>query len=702
MRILSKLILVVAVAASIVLSGTPGQTHAQQQSDKLTVLILDRQSISSDKTTIDLVKSLLGLMFRLKEGQPFVFIFSDDISETYGPLETDAEAFRHLRTTVEALIEAPPPAEALNLVATLAETYNYLSGLSVSPETTIYLFTGNTEVTDTSDALNMMEPILNVVVDAGWPVFNVTKPEIDPGFKAVLDEIALKTGGESFELSIPNGLEELTDRTLIREGKGSLQHIGFTTLSPDAVFETHIDVVPGTAAVNMIFFREDDVTSFRLKNPSGFEASSGDRKSSSTIEYSNIVIWELVEPAPGRWALEVRGDSGLLSANRYSDNRYRLELQSFGAIPVGMPVTLVASVTDGEELISVDAGLLARITDPSGTSVLYDLNDEGTGGDAVAGDGYFSATIPPVSIDGTYDVELQLWWPDISHTVTKRSSFEARLFPGVTFDEVPVEKLDLGMRTKIGALTVTIGSQPFAVSERDLIDSVTTNEGDPGIVEIVPLQIISDGKAFEFDVFYTAQSESITTVVISLDIAYAERQFSDSTDPIVISSIPPAPPRQPPAAPATPVPAPTTPPPPDILRPPADTGVPTAVVVVLGAIGAIVLALLVYWLTKPTPFGSIYTEEDRLVANLASLERTTLRNIMSRDRVQGDELDVPGFEAVMFRFTRGTVIIEPTEIATSTVRLNNQPVTVATEVHDGSWIGAMGRLYTFRFERPGA
>ena len=697
MRISSRLIFFVAVAVAILLSTSPNWAEAQTHSDKLTVLIFDRQSISSNVAGQELVNSLLGLLFRLKEGQPFVFIFSDDLADVRGPLETDAEAFRHLRRSVEETIASLPPEEPLDVVSTLAEVYNYLSGLNVSPETSIYLFTGNTEQTDTETALDTLDPVLTLVEQAGWPVYNLTKPETDPGFKGVLEEIARRTGGESFELSLPVGLEHFTNRTLILEGEGALQHLGATTLSPDSVFETHVDVVPGTGAVNMIFFRDNDITSFRLENPDGFEASSGDRKSSSTIELANIVIWELVEPTPGRWSLEVRGDSGLLSANRYSDNRYRIELQSFGAIPVGMPVTIIASVTDGEQLVSVEAGLLARITDPGGTSVLYDLNDEGTGGDAAAADGYFSATIPPVTIDGTYDVELQLWWPDIAHTVTTRSFFEARLFPSLEFQAEKVDLIEPGRRTKIGTLSVAIGSQPFAVSERDLIDSVVTNEGEPGIVEVIPQRIISDDKAFEFDVFYTAQSESLATIVVTLDIEYAERQFSVSAEPLVVSSIPPAPPAPPPARAATPAPAATTAPPPQVARTPADSGVPTGVWVVLALIGLAIVAALIYWLTKATPFGSIYTEEGELVADLGSLNRTPMSSLLSRDRVTGSELGVTGFESVTFRFGRSQVIIEPIQVSGSTVRLNNQPVTAATEVHDGSWIGAMGRLYTFRF-----
>ena len=697
MRLLSIFILLVALAMSAVLSGSPGDAEAQGQSDRLTILVLDRHAISSDQSTVDLVNSLLGLMFHLKEGEPFAVVFGDDLSRVYGPLETNTEEFIQLRRTVEEKLASPPPAEPLDLVSALAETYNYLNGMVASPETSIYLITGDTSETEPAAKIDEVNPVLSLVEGTGWPVFNVTTPETDPGLKSVLAEIARRTKGESFELSIPLGFEEFTNRTLVREGKGALQPMGKTTLSPDSIFETDLDIVPGTGELNMVFFREDDVTSFRLKNPDGVEASSGDRKSSSTIELPNVVVLELLEPTPGRWSLEVRGDSGLLSAHRYSVNRYRIELQMHGAVPIGIPVNIIASVTDDGGLVSVDAGLLARITDPNGISVLYDLNDEGAGGDAISGDGYYSATLPSLTTDGTYSVEMQLQWPEIAHTITTLSSFDARLFPDITFIPEPAETLELGVRTKIAELRVGIGNQPFTVSPQDLMASVATNQGDPGTLEFVPQRIISEGEAFEFDVFYTATSESLATVAISMDVGYAGQQFLRSVDPIVVSSIPPAQPLPTPRPPATPAPAPTTAPPPS-LPPAEDPGPPTTVfIVILALVAAAVVVLLVNYLARVAPFGTIYTENGRMVLRFSELERPLLRNILTRNRVSGDELGIQGFESLSFRFYRDEVLIEPLEFSTNTVRLNNQPVTELINVFDGSWLGAMGRLYSFSF-----
>ena len=205
----------------------------------------------------------------------------------------------------------------------------------------------------------------------------------------------METGGESFDLSVPEGYETIADRILRRDGSGSLANLGRSIMDDDSVFEVPIDVAPGTSELDMVFFRELPITVFRLTNPDGFESSTGDRRSSTITEFHHVVIWELEDPVPGRWNLEVRGGQGHFSANAHYTNRYGIEFQSSGAAPVGQPTNIVAMVTDNGQRSPVDATLTASITDPSGTSILHDLNDEGRDGDATASDGFFSATIPP-------------------------------------------------------------------------------------------------------------------------------------------------------------------------------------------------------------------------------------------------------------------------------------------------------------------
>ena len=697
MRRLLILTVLVAAAALFGLAGLAPPAQAQESTAGLTVVAIDRQSISSNPANVHLAQSFLNLLLHLRERDTFTFVFVDDFDTTYGPITTGAEEFINVITQVEEAIASDPPSQPIDMTSLLAQMNNYLQGLSAPADSDIIILTGGQASTDAESVSDRLGPTLDLITQSGWEIINATVNGTDPGLKSVLDEISMETGGESFDLSVPEGYETISDRILRRDGSGSLANLGRSIMDDESVFEVPVDIAPGTSELNMVFFREFPTSVFRLTNPDGFESSVGDRTSSTITESHHVVLWELVDPVPGRWNLEVRGGPGHFSANAYYTNRYGIEIQSSGAAPVGQPLNIVAMVTDNGQRSAVDAILTASITDPSGTSILHDLNDEGRDGDAAASDGFFSATIPPVNTEGTYGVELQMTWPDIAYTIMTLSSFEAQSFPIVSVTPEAPDILEPGDRTKIATLFVNIEGQPYSVPTDALSASIAVDQGDMGTVEVVPQQIITEGKAFEFDVFYTPAVEALATVVIQLDIEYAGRQFSVLTDQVILSSVQPTP-TPVPTATATPVePTPVTPPPPP--RTPSRKGAQVSMIAVgaiLGVIGVAIIALVAYWLAKPKPFGYIYSDEDELVVDFAQIPRTLSSVLTRRNIVLGDEVDVAGLSGIAFVFQRGgRLSIIPTTVSPNTVRVSNQPVTDSNPVFDNTWIGAAGRLYIF-------
>ena len=695
-----RLLILTVLAATAAIFGSIGQdpnAQAQESTTGLTVVAIDRQSISSNPENVHLTQSFLNLLFHLRERETFAFVFIDDFDTTYGPVTTGAEEFMAVVTQVEETIASDPPSQPIDMTSLLAQMNNYLQGLSAPAESEIIIITGGQASTNANEVSGRLGPTMGLVVQSGWEVISVTVQGTDPGLRSVLDEVSMETGGESFDLSVPEGYETIADRILRRDGSGSLANVGRSIMDDESVFEIPIDVAPGTSELNMVLFRELPISEFRLTNPDGLESSSGDRTSSTISEAHHVVLWELVDPVPGRWNLEVRGAQGHFSANAYYTNRYGIELQSSGAAPVGQPLNIVAMVTDNGQRAPVDAILTASITDPSGTSILHDLNDEGRDGDATASDGFFSATIPPVNTEGTYGVELQMAWPDIAYTITTLSSFEAQSFPIVSVTQEAPDILEPGTRTKIATLFVNIEGQAYSIPTGALSASIAVDQGDMGTVEIVPQQIITEGKAFEYDVFYTPAAEVLATVVVQLDVEYAGRQFSVLTDQLILSSVQPTPVPAPTATATPPEPTPVTAPPPPTIQPRKGAQISViAVGAIGGLVGVVIIALAAYWLAKPKPFGYLYSDEDELVVDFAQLPRTLSSVLTRRNIILGDEVGVAGFGGVAFVFgrRRGLSMI-PTTISPSTVRVSNQPVTDSNPVFDNTWIGAAGRLYIF-------
>ena len=157
-----------------------------------------------------------------------------------------------------------------------------------------------------------------------------------------------------------------------------------------------------------------------------------------------------------------------------------------------------------------------------------------------------------------------------------------------------------------------------------------------GEVTKIPHEMVTLGKAYGFDIYYTPPAEIRSSVIFGLNIEYAGRHYIYSTDSMVVSSLPvsasagqsPAPVTAPipaPAAAAAPAPAPPTAPP---VAPPPQAedsqaaSIPMeAIIVALAAIGIAALGVILYWLTRPTPFGYMYTEEGELLVDFAEMAR---------------------------------------------------------------------------------
>ena len=82
------------------------------------------------------------------------------------------------------------------------------------------------------------------------------------------------------------------------------------------------------------------------------------------------------------------------------------------------------------------------------------------------------------------------------------------------------------------------------------------------------------------------------------------------------------------------------------------------------------------------------------------MARRPVDNIMKRSRIDGNEVDLPGFGGVSFLFGSDTVTMVSVQVLPNTVRVNNQPVTDTMTIHDNSLIGASGRIYFFRYVSP--
>ena len=695
--------LAAAMIVLLVLTSQAAQARSQAPG-KVVVIVADRPAIAEAEGGADLVKSLVGLGEVLQDGQRFFFIGMDEPTLALGPAVAGEPRFRDFQDQIDARLVSADLQEGPFILSALAETYNLLGLQRAAFGSTVYLVTGGSPETDLNSVADRLTPITAMFRDSGWSIIGLTLPGASPEVPEFSDAISTASGGESFELSAPGGLKLVADNILREEARGSLARLGEEDLSGDSVLTSTLSIAPGTHEATLLFFKEGRHGSLRLSNPDGFEASAGDRASSSVVETPHLVAWKLIDPTPGQWTVSVRGIDGAVSAWHYAVNKYGLVLAPTAVVPLNDPSTLTAYVTDGGEKVAVDGvEVVARITTPTGATLVHELKDDGLLGDAVAGDGYFSTTLPPITAEGSYQVQLELSWPEIEHRISSQASFSAQAFPALQVTTIQTANLEPGRRSQVAAVLVHVEGQPYAVPTDQITSVLAANLQDAGTLEIMPRELLDERRAWMYDVFFTPAEAGLQTLVLRLGLEYAGRTYSYSADSLVLSSV--APPVSPPApvveagpppvaaVPLPPVPVPAAPvPPPQIQA--TQTAFPWVALIIPLLVVAGVAAWAIYWRTRPDPRGYLYDDHDELVADFSSLQRHPIMRMLFKSRVRGEELGVAGFEGVSFTFFGRNIGLRSRR-TTPTVRVNNQPILGQATIGDRTWIGTHGKLYSF-------
>jgi len=302
-------------------------------------------------------------------------------------------------------------------------------------------------------------------------------------------------------------------------------------------------------------------------------------------------------------------------------------------------------------------------------------------------------TIPALNAEGTYEVNLGLSWTGFNHRISSSNTFNALVFPSIQVEEVKTDGLEPDKRSLIATLKILINGHPYAVSTNMVSSSVISNEGSVGVIEIKPTELVNAGEAWQYEVFLTPSNESLHTVSFGLNILYSGKEFSSNTNSMIISSV----------LPFVPVEAITKAIP--TASPPVKLNSQTPVVIqtsgfkwwTLSIPFVIVLILMswgIYWISRTRPYGYLFNDENKMVADFANLKRRSLTKLLAKDSVRGKELRIPGLEGVTFSF-KGKSITLDTKHITPTIRVNDQPIIDSTSIEDKNWIGTHGRLFTF-------
>ena len=660
-------------------------------SNKMNILMLD-MDVTSEESGKNMIESLAGLLSTFGIGDYYLSTM-DKPEVFYGPYKAGDINFSNLGIALDILVAAHQNGSAVDMPGALSEAYNFLALDSAPAGSTLYLIGQGEIESDSTYAAKYLDPLSDLFSENDWKITAITTENSSVSMIAVLDRVSSNTGSRSFLLNPTGGLKEISDYLMSMNSLGTLIESGNGNLAVSDALKTKVNVAPGTQDLTLVFFKNDSSGSLRLNNPDGIDASAGDRTSSRVLETPYAVIWELEDPAPGTWSVDAKGIDGVVSSWYFATNKYRLNLINDKIIPTDEPVTITAYVTDDGIMITpgVDAVMQATVTGPTGNEVVYNLNDTGSEGDVIAGDGYYSTSIPLSDVSGVYKVVLNLGWSGLDNTLTESREFKTQPFPTLEVTTLNTTQLYPGQTSVVANVLVNVAGEAVAVAP-DSITLGSSNEGsNSGILELAPRELTQDGRAWMYDVLFTPSKDGITSLVMSLDINYAGRMHKYVADTLTLNAIklpvvPPAPYEN--NVVSNIVPAPVQAESNATFQMPVELiGIPIAVI-------ALLLAVTLYQKSLTRPFGILSNETSNTLVDFTNLKRSKIKSIFTPSVVHGSETGISELDGITFRFNGDRVEMYSVSVS-PTVRVDNQPIVGQVVLKDRTWIGTRGRLFNF-------
>ena len=703
---------VIAVLLGWLAASSPAAFADTDSTQGMDVIVVDSSSVRESEQAIPLTLSLIGLLATQQDGSKVVFIDTDGPGEAIGPFAASDSDFASIRSEILARLGADSSYEPQSIVEALDEARSTLSTYGAPAGSSIYVAMGGGDDFAFDELSYTVAPLANGIANQGWTINGLSLHTGDQRSAQFLDAISRPTGGSVFSLSSGVDLKPLGDHIIGFGAAGSVEEFASKTLVDAPLTSSRIPIMPGTEETILYFYKESPDGSFQLVNPFGELVSNVDGVTSQVLESENLAIWRLVNPLAGNWKVETVGVEGRISVWGHAADRYDLILRTPSPMPTGEPNTILAYLAqDGRTAVLKGVRMFANITNPDSSVTSYELFDDGTRGDSKAGDGYYSAILPPIDMVGSYAVTLNARWLGFDYEVSSDHTLEARPFPAFHVETGQVRGLVPGEATNIGTVSVHLDGGPYSIDPSAIEIGLATSAENSGMLELVPHRLYGDGSAWQFDMLFTPSDFGSETLQFSLSIEYGGRTFTEPSSSIAISTVASeSPPVSIVPAAVEPQPAPAAPvasaasnvPVAGVAVPPVpQTAFPWLVVAILVAVAVPIAAGVVYFLTRPKPYGYIYTESDDELVDFSNLERRPLFRFFYRGLIRGSELNIPGFEGLVFHFMKDRIDVKSFG-EHSTVRVNNQPLIDSATISDKTWIGTEGNLYTFLNSPPPA
>jgi len=267
-------------------------------------------------------------------------------------------------------------------------------------------------------------------------------------------------------------LGEIKDRTVI--GSGSVSSPDQAEISLDPALTSYIDrvsfVISKPASVNA-----------ELISPDGKTIQAVNPLVTFSVQDQRFAAYSLPQPPGGNWRFQLSG-SGAIQARAILYARLRTRLVSpSGIFEAGLPLPLVVKLIEEQPGLAPvniigDASFSAHITRPDGVQDSLDrFYDDGTHGDALAGDGNFTRLYVNTNQPGIYQVKIQGYKGVVP--VTYQTQIQGIALPVPMVDQPSALRYDI--RSNAIPLEIHLtGADPIELDHGNFIALITSPDGN--------------------------------------------------------------------------------------------------------------------------------------------------------------------------------------------------------------------------------
>lgn len=349
---------------------------------------------------------------------------------------------------------------------------------------------------DDNSSSNTESSVIAAYQNANVPIFSFGYGSASP--TGPLLTLANSTGGKYF--SSPTTLAEITDAFLqanaIATDNQNIISSSQAITSGSTVVES-IAIDSGLDNIS-IFVNHNGNTNdltFNLKDPQGgvvtgvtFDCNQVGYTQSCNVNVPNSII---AATGHGEWQLEMVNSTGAYNvdasvnviAEPSLEGSYTVSVEGFAGNAVAYPSPMILTTALTKDKLITGANVVATITSPYNQQSDLPMLDDGLNGDAVAGDGIYSA-IAPYAANGIYQVEVKV--DNASNTAQYTST--GLLTPAIDGSE-PVEEalptIDENF-VRIAKTSLVVTDVPYSDDNdtfQDAVDLAADNLGIDGAID---------------------------------------------------------------------------------------------------------------------------------------------------------------------------------------------------------------------------